>query len=617
MPADPETQAFAPERLIRDFVSRGLVVLGPDDLGIPTTVHDTIYEKEKAAVGAKRRVTATTIPEILEVVNAPGVVAACDRLVGRNWAIVPFTHNTPFASGGHDQHWHKDDNGPYNMRKHRHHHAVQVEMLYYPQAVRHDMGPTAVVPYSQYWTFNHEENHDNFAGADHLDFGYQLNGMQSVAASGPHCSYSQADVVARRTPHDVRMREAIENTGWPLVAPFEVAPLQAGSVVLYSHNLFHRANHRRDDWRTWKSRPRFMWRFWLYRTTDPDSDAAEPDEVDWRALGVDAATGLDYATAPDDATVVWRHHYQWMHNGRRPTAAAGDVTPLKAQLKAPGEHKEPQRLGAAYKLAANADRKAALAILGDGLRDERETVRRAALYGLIAIGTDATPLLLDAVASPVRWVRRAALAAIGDAAPLTPAVLAAVEDRLSTDDSVYVRSVAAGALGCLGRRAVANDVGKALLPGCLDALVACLGREQNRLGMNIVQDRSIKFVRPTDECDVCEGIGIDYGVERFEPVRSVVRENALWSAVILCSHGIGLLGSALDATVEALVHVVRTDRNVFSVGLAADALGRLANAQDANPSLDIASTLEELLRELPIHSWEAFVRGGVDPTAVS
>ena len=632
MPADPAALAFAPERLIQDFVSRGLVVLGPDDLGIPTTVHDTIYEKEKAAVRAKRRVTATAIPEILEVVNAPGVVAACDRLVGRNWAIVPFTHNTPFASGAYDQHWHKDDNGPYNMRKHRHHHAVQVEMLYYPQAVAHDMGPTAVVPYSQYWTFNHEENHDNFAGADHLDFGYQLDGMQRIAASGPDCPYPQADVVMRRTPHDVRMREAIENTGWPLVAPFEVAPLAAGSVVLYSHNLFHRANHRRDDWHTWKSRPRFMWRFWLYRTTDPDPDAADPDEVDWGGLGVDPVTGLDYATAPDDATAVWRHHYHWMHNGRRPAAAAGVVTPLKTQLKASGEHHEPQRLGAAYKLAASANREAALATLGDGLRDERETVRRAALYGLVAIGPDATPLLLDAVESPVRWVRRAALCAIGDAAPLTPAVLAAVVGRLSTDDSVYVRSVAAGALGCLGRRAVATDTGKALIPACLDALVACLGREQNRLGMNIAQDRSIKLVRPTDECDVCEGIGIDYGVERFEPVRSVVRENALWSVVILCSHGASVLGSSLGAVVEALVHVVRTDRNVFSVGLAADALGRLANAQDAEPSAgereglaprkqepanDLASTLDELLAEMPIHSWEAFVRGGVDPVAAS
>ena len=365
-----------------------------------------------------------------------------------------------------------------------------------------------------------------------------------------------------------------------------------------------------------------MWRFWLYRATDPDTTEPDPDELDWGALGVDPVTGLDYATAPDDATVVWRHHYHWMHNGRGSAAVAGDATPLKAQLKASGEHNEPQRLGAAYKLAASNDRGAALTALGDGLRDERETVRRAALYGLIAFGPDATPLLLGAAESPVRWVRRAALCAIGDAAPLTPEVLAAVTERLANDDSVYVRSVAAGALGCLGRRAIATGVGKALVPACLDALVACLEREQNRLGMNIAQDRSIKFVRPTDECDVCEGIGIDYGVARFEPVRSVVRENALWSAVILCSHGVGVLGSSLEAAVEGLVQVVRSDKNVFSVGLAIDALGRLANAHDAgqarsSPGLDLASTLDELLGELPIHSWETFVRGGVEPAAVS
>ena len=36
-------------------------------------------------------------------------------------------------------------------------------MLYFQQAVRSDMGPTATIPYSQYWGSNHEENHDNFA----------------------------------------------------------------------------------------------------------------------------------------------------------------------------------------------------------------------------------------------------------------------------------------------------------------------------------------------------------------------------------------------------------------------------------------------------------------------
>ncbi len=136
-----------PERLVQDFASRGLVVLAPESLGIPSDVHDRVYAQEKAAYHARKPVTPSSIPEVLEVLNAPGLVAACNQLVGENWAIVPFTHNASFTSGAGDQHWHKDDNSPYNGWKQRHHEAVQIEMLYYPQAVLEDMGRTASIPY--------------------------------------------------------------------------------------------------------------------------------------------------------------------------------------------------------------------------------------------------------------------------------------------------------------------------------------------------------------------------------------------------------------------------------------------------------------------------------------
>ena len=211
-------------------------------------------------------------------------------------------------------------------RKQRHHQAVQIEMLYYPQAVREDMGPTATVPYSHYWTFNHEENHDNFAGADHLDFAYHLSGMEGQLVSGPDSQYDPSDIVHRRTAHDVRLREAVTNLKWPLVQSFEAAPLRAGSVVLYSHNTFHRGNHRRDDWRTWQDNPRFMWRFWIYRTTDPADSNGSPTEVHWNGLGVDPLTRIDRSAANDDVTSVWRYHHHWMQTGQtpppRPEAAA-------------------------------------------------------------------------------------------------------------------------------------------------------------------------------------------------------------------------------------------------------------------------------------------------------
>ena len=621
--APPPLAYSAPEQLVQDFASRGLVVLAPESLGIPAAVHQRIYQREKQAVGTGERVTPELIPDVLEVINAPGVVAACNQLVGENWAIVPFTHNATFSSGGRDQHWHKDDNGPFNSRKQRHHQAVQIEMLYYPQAVREDMGPTATVPYSHYWTFNHEENHDNFAGADHLDFAYHLSGMEGQLVSGPDSQYDPSDIVHRRTAHDVRLREAVTNLKWPLVQPFEAAPLRAGSVVLYSHNTFHRGNHRRDDWRTWQDNPRFMWRFWIYRTTDPAGSNGSPAEVQWNGLGVDPLTHIDRSAASDDVTSVWRYHHHWIHTGQtpppRPEAAAlslaereAEARRLFAQLLAKGEEAEPARIGAAYKLASIGDPALAVRLLRRALYNDRESVRRAATYGLIAVGAEATDTLLAAANAPIKWVRKAGVYGLGDASPLNGAVLQTVATRLREDPSVYVRAVAAGTLGCLGRRAVATGVGQALIPACLEALVQSLGREENRLAMDRAQGRSIKFVRPTDECDVCEGGGVDFGLERFKPVRSAVRENALWSVVILCSHGTAIAGPALEPTARALQEIVRSDENAICVGFAMDALGRLAHLRPQTAS-DLQAEVSALLAESPMRCWESLGRSGLRP----
>jgi hypothetical protein len=607
----------AGDRVIEEFVSRGFVVLSPESLGISLDVHDRIFEHEKDSYDPENFVFHKTVPEVLELLNAPGLVAACNKIVGENWAIVPFTHTSGYVSGPRNQHWHKDDNGPYNSRKQRHHQANQIEMLYYPQAVLGGMGPTVVIPYSQYWTVNHEENHDNFAGADHLDFDYTI--------SGPDSKFDVDDIIHRRTPHDVRMREAVSKTGWPLVAPFEIAPLRAGTVVLTSHNIFHRREHRRDDWRTWPENPRFMWRFWIYRTTEPSGNP--PGEIDWYAEGVDPLTKIDLSDASEDITTVWRHHHHWIKSGEPPpprlemTAKSADEREVAAhrmfeQLRAKHDESEPARIGAAYRIASIRDTSLAVRLLGQALYDERESVRRAATYGLVAVGPDAMGVLLEAVSSPVKWVRKAGVYGLGDASPLTDEVLRAIAGRLRGDPSVYVRSVAAGSLGCLGRRASGSGLGAALIPECTSALIESLAREQNRHAMDVTQRRSIKFVRPTDDCDVCEGMGIDFGHERFKPVRSAVRENALWSLVILCSHSAEILGHALEPTIETMKNVIRHDDNVFCVGFAMDALNRLANLTtgaigDSPPILELRSSFPDLIREAPMQCWDSLIRGGL------
>ncbi|MEM8769788.1 MAG: phytanoyl-CoA dioxygenase family protein, partial [Pseudomonadota bacterium] len=593
------------------FVSRGLVALSPAQLGVSPALHDGIYERETALFRAKEVINSASIPEILDLLAAPGLVAAVDQLLGPGWAIVPFTHNTPFVSGAYDQHWHKDDNGPYNGRWPRHHEPVQIEMLYFPQAVTAEMGPTATIPYSQYWTFNHEENHDNFAGAEHLDFDYQLIGMETVPVSGRRSNYAPEEIVAGTTAHDVRMREAVADTGWPLVAPFEAAPLEAGSVLLYSHNLFHRGNHRRDPFEHWRERPRFMWRFWLYRTTDPDGEPTPFLPVPEH----DAMTAQDLSAVDANLTTLWRHHYHWALSGLPPALGTGStpVTELAAQLEEKYDRAEPRRLGAAYRLANHEDDTAALALLGTALSAERESVRRAASFGLIACGERATHILLQASHSPRRWLRKAGVHGLGSAAALTPETFNAVAARLAADASVAVRSTAAHALGSLARRALARNSGTELLPELAQTLASSLLREENRLSMDRAQGRSIKFVRPTDDSDLCEGIGISYGVDRFGPVRSAVKENALVACVILCTHGARHLGGSFSSLLSTLAEIAKSDDNVFCVGLAQDALARLAQATDLTEAqqLLLTESLEAALAASPIHCHESLLRGGI------
>ncbi len=228
----------------------------------------------------------------------------------------------------------------------------------------------------------------------------------------------------------------------------------------------------------------------------------------------------------DDVTTVWRYHHHWIKTGQTPPPRpeVAQLAPeerekeaerLFEQIHTKHDAAEPTRIGAAYKLASIGDTQLATRLLGKALYTDRESVRRAATYGLVAVGEDATATFLAAATSEIKWVRKAGVYGLGDASPLTAAVLQTVVARLHQDSSVYVRSVAAGTLGCLGRRAIASGIGSELIPNCLEALVQSLAQEENRLAMSKAQNRSIKFARPTDECDVCEGDGVDFGLARL------------------------------------------------------------------------------------------------------
>jgi len=609
--------------IIRDFSVRGLVLLSPESLEIPLETHQNVFDEEIIA-REKKSISIETVPSMAKILNAPGLVQSVNQLVGKNWAIVPFAHTAAFSSGGSDQMWHKDDVGPYNSRRQRHHQSIQIEMLYYPQDVTPQMGPTATMPYAHYWANDHEENNDNFAGADHLDFNYMLSGMEGESVSGPKSEYTFEDIANGTTVHDKRMNDAIKNTEWPLVKQFQVSPIKAGSVVLYSHNTFHRGNHRRDHYSTWHDNPRFMWRFYIYRTTDSFSE----NIMTKNRLEYDPLVELDLSKVSENVKVLWDYHEHWTNHGNTPnpleyfselneSQLLSKADKLYAQILLKGDRHEPQRIGAAYLLAALPNKKIAKKMLKKALYVERENVRRAASYGLVALGVDATEILLNASEFPVKWIRKAGVFGIGSVASLNERNLSCLLKHLKDDASLYVRSVCADSVGCLFRRAIAKKENNFLIPNGVLELLKVLKSDQNRIGANIVQKRSIKMVRPTDEADVCEGNGVNFGSDRFDLVRSSVRENIMWSLVMICSHGEEILGEALTECIEVMKDIIGKDKNIIVVGFAMDVLNRLVHIRNDNTPTssiieDLSNDLKNILETSPLLPWDTLIKGGLE-----
>jgi hypothetical protein len=617
----PQKAFTDPASIIGEFACRGVAVLSPESLALPLETHRRVYDQEIKARD-DGRISTETVPAILDILRAPGLIASINQLVGENWAIVPFTHNAAFQSGSHDQMWHKDDNGPYNARKQRYHQSIQLEMLYYPQDVSPEMGPTAIMPYAHYWTFNHEENQDNFAGADHLDFDYMTCGMERKPVSGPRSEYGPEDILNATTAHDVRMRDAVKNTKWPLVSTMEAAPLKAGSVVLYSHNTFHRGNHRRDDHETWHDNPRFMWRFFIYRTTD----SFPRDTLPWDNSGLDPLTGTDLSQAGKTVTECWRYNEHWMTHGTPPTlrsqvssvSAEEEAEHLYQQMLEKDDPGEATRIGSAYLLASLSNRELALKTLEEALYLERENVRRAASYGLVALGEDATGVFLKACSSPFKWIRKAGAFGLGSVGKFEEKVVNGLCLLLHHDTSLYVRSVSADALGNLLRRACTQSPNPTLYSKAMRAMLECLNKEENRLSMDRDQNRSIKYVRPKDDQDVCEGGAMYLGVEPYEPVRSIVKENLLWSLVMLCSQGSQSFGKDLGFTLDTLLMIAKKDSNLIAVGFAMDALARLAylrpSETESNRQLKgMKEDLVEIFRNAPALPVESLICAGVTP----
>jgi len=352
------------------------------------------------------------LPELQQVLADPAVHGALSSLLGPTYALHPHRYCHRNEPGSTAQRLHKDTREFSGDRHLRHPRPRWLIAFYYPHDVTAEMGPTAIVPGSQYYL------------------------------------------------------EKPDERAWPelLVRP------PGGSVAIVHFGIWHRATANRG------TVPRYMFKFQFARMDEPGrGDAAESfawdtaaspaphaalwsDTLAWlqgsgtRAQQTNGVPSIDALRSDDVHT-------------RRAAADAFALAPsdqaILALARALSDVDEPVRLNAAQALAAAGE--AALPALSDALRSPDGPARRYAAFALSGMGAPAVDVLVEQARDADEAVAINAIDALGNmgapAAPSEPTLRAALKSN-----NPWLRRHATEALGILGpaSRSAVPDLAEAL-----------------------------------------------------------------------------------------------------------------------------------------------------------
>lgn len=399
---------------MRDFIINGYVKVQTD---FPPSFHQNIFEQLDAMfeqTGNLGNNVLPLIPEMQEIFDHPVVHGAMQGVLGSDYVMHPHRYCHFNQQGSEGQNFHKDTyEGDEQIRRHR---CRWTMAFYYPQDVIDDMGPTAVLPGSQYY-----------------ETGESAHEQPDLSLCG-----------------------------------------EAGTVTIVHYDLWHRATPNRSD------KKRYMLKFLFSRLDEPQTPTWQSDAPDWHTVSNGdvsehpelweslwdwyygkqngAANGVPHTEVDTLIRNLGRDNEKDRLNAayRLGKVGAAAVPTLKQALHGTSDT---IRNYAGYALSLTGA--PAVPTLIDALQTTDDAVRATAAFALADMGKtaeEAMPALTRAAQDPDEWVRRHATEGLGligqqvtDEIDLSETVQV-LTDRLG-DDYHWVRDNAARALAKLGTRA--------------------------------------------------------------------------------------------------------------------------------------------------------------------
>jgi hypothetical protein len=334
----------------------------------------------------ERRFAWSDLPAVSDVCGAPSVVGALTSVLGEGYSMHPHRalHNN---AGNVDQMFHKDGHHV-GERDHR---PRWIMGLWFPHAVTISMGPTVVVPGSQFYSVDREYWWDLLPEE-------KREAAPAALAGGSRAARDEVLDTAAATFGGAQRKIEVE----------------AGSFVLMHFDLIHRGSRQAftdveidgGGALPFAIAPDIAWRpmfkLQFYRVQEPDQLHVQDDTSATEEEEEVAAAAAAVAALPSAAAEAV---FRWLAGTTASAAAAGGkLDDLRVALRQPGVEAEPQRIDAAYRLgmlaaaaaedsdsdsdsdSAASAAAAAVGALTDAFESGKEATRRAAQYGLAAAG---------------------------------------------------------------------------------------------------------------------------------------------------------------------------------------------------------------------------------------